>query len=302
MMENIEFKSPALEDKELFVSYLKKYPSKSCDRTFANIYLWARHYNLKYAVVNEVLLFRLQEEEACSFAYPVGEASKIKEVLDYLLENCEEPFALYGVTKKQFAQLEEWYPGEFEIEFNEDFADYIYETEKLSTLAGKKLHGKRNHINKFKAEHEHWSYEPITEDNYEECFQMSLKWRKENEMEEDDEKRYELAVTQNALRLMKELELIGGILRVEDEIVAFTIGEEISEDTFVVHIEKAFAEIQGAYPMINQQFVLHACQGYRYINREEDMGVPGLRRAKQSYRPVFMVEKGRVRRKKNDIK
>ena len=299
MIQNVEFKIPTLEDKELFVSYLKKYPSRSCDRTFANIYLWAKHYRVEYAVVNEVILFRVQGEDACSFAYPVGEPNKIKEIFDYLLEQCETPFMLYSVTKEQFEQLDAWYPEQFEIEFDEDIADYVYEREKLSTLAGKKLHGKRNHINRFKAEHENWSYEPITEDTYEECFQMSLKWREENEMEEDEEKRYELAVTQNALRLMKELDLMGGALRVDGEIVAFTIGEAINEDTFVVHIEKAFAGIQGAYPMINQQFVIHECQAYRYINREEDMGVEGLRRAKQSYRPVFMIEKGRVRRKRS---
>lgn len=302
MIQNVEFKIPTLEDKELFVSYLKKYPSRSCDRTFANIYLWAKHYHVEYAVVNEVILFRVKGEEACSLAYPVGEASKIKEIFDYFLEHCEEDFRLYSVTKEQFEQLDAWYPGQFEIEFDEDIADYVYEREKLSTLAGKKLHGKRNHINRFKAEHEDWSYEPITEATYEECFQMSLKWREENEMEEDEEKRYELAVTQNALRLMKELDLIGGALRVDGEIVAFTIGEAINEDTFVVHIEKAFTEIQGAYPMINQQFVLHECQAYQYINREEDMGVEGLRRAKQSYRPVFMIEKGRVRRSGLDSK
>ena len=104
----------------------------------------------------------------------------------------------------------------------------------------------------------------------------------------------ELAVTQNSLRLMKELGLRGGLLRVNGEIVAFTIGEPVNEDTFVVHIEKAFPEIQGAYPMINQQFVTNACQEYQYINREEDTGAPGLRKAKQSYRPVFMVDKGSV--------
>ena len=298
MMKDIEFKKPTLEDKELLTSYFKKYPSRSCDRTFANVYLWAKHYKVEYALVNEVILFRIKGQSACSFAYPVGELAKIREFMDYLIANCEGQFMLYSVTSKQFEQLEGWYPGEFEIEYKEDIADYIYEVEKLSTLAGKKLHGKRNHINKFKIEHKNWSYEPITDDNYEECFQMSLKWREENELEKDDEKSYELAVTQNALRLMEELELTGGILRVDGEIVAFTIGEEVSEDTFVVHIEKAFAEIQGAYQMINQQFILHECQKYRYVNREEDMGIPGLRRAKQSYRPAFMVEKGRVRRKK----
>ena len=90
------------------------------------------------------------------------------------------------------------------------------------------------------------------------------------------------------------MELVGGILKVDGEIIAFTLGEPVCSDTFVVHIEKAFAEIQGAYPMINQQFVEHECQEYTYVNREEDTGAEGLRKAKLSYRPVFMVEKGRV--------
>ncbi len=126
---------------------------------------------------------------------------------------------------------------------------------------------------------------------------MALKWRHVNSCEDDDEKVNEMCVTLNALRLYKELELKGGILRVNGEIVAFTIGEKICGDTFVVHIEKAYAEIQGAYPMINQQFVSHECQEFTYINREEDTGSEGLRKAKLSYRPAFLVEKGMVRRK-----
>ena len=140
-------------------------------------------------------------------------------------------------------------------------------------------------------------YETLTEANLEECFQMALKWREVNECDGDEDKINEMAVTMNSLRLFKELELQGGILRVNGEIVAFTLGEKLCGDTFVVHIEKAFADIQGAYPMINQQFVAHECQAYRYINREEDTGSEGLRKAKLSYRPAFLVEKGTVTRK-----
>ena len=105
-----------------------------------------------------------------------------------------------------------------------------------------------------------------------------------------------MCVTLNALRLMEELGLKGGILRTEPrgEVIAFTMGEQLNPDTFVVHIEKAYAEIQGAYPMINQQLVMHEAQNYQYVNREEDTGSEGLRRAKLSYRPAFLVEKGRV--------
>ena len=138
---------------------------------------------------------------------------------------------------------------------------------------------------------------PSGRKNLEECFQMALKWRNENGCNDDDEKNAEMCVTLNALRLFEELELTGGLLRAGGKIVAFTIGEPICSDTFVVHIEKAFAEVPGAYPMINQQFAEHACAGYQYINREEDTGSEGLRKAKLSYRPVFMVEKGMVTEK-----
>ena len=181
--------------------------------------------------------------------------------------------------------------------YDRDQADYVYESEKLATLAGKKLHGKRNHINKFQKLYPNWSYEPLNDENMEECFQMALKWRNQNGCEEDPGKNAEMCVALNALRLYKELDQRGGVLRVDGQVVAFTIGEELCEDTFVVHIEKAFADIDGAYPMINQQFVQHECTGYQYVNREDDAGSEGLRKAKLSYRPAFLVEKGILTRK-----
>lgn len=298
-MEEIQFRRTELEDRELMHTYFQKFPSRSCERTFANALLWSRHYPVKFAIVENTLVFQ-STSHGEAYTYPAGTPENVKKALDYLKKYTDErgiPFVMYHITAEQFEQLEEWYPGRFEIEFDRDIADYIYESEKLISLSGKKLHAKRNHINKFKATHENWSYEIMTEDNLEECFQMALKWRNENNCDEDDEKNAEMCVTLNSLRLFKELELIGGVLRVDGEIVAFTIGEPISEDTFVVHIEKAFADIQGAYPMINQQFVEHECAAYKYINREEDTGAEGLRKAKLSYRPAFLVEKGIVKEK-----
>lgn len=298
-MEEILFKRPELTDRELIHSYFLKYPSRSCEKTFANSYLWARFYGVEFAIIKNTLVFR-SKVQGLSFTYPIGESENVKRTLEFLMDYAKEEgeiFQLYHVTENQFAQLEEWYPGRFEIQYNRDVADYVYESEKLATLSGKKLHAKRNHINKFKATFEDWSYEKLTKDNIEECFQMALKWCEQNGCREDDEKNSEICVTMNSLRLLDELELVGGILRVNGEVIAFTIGEPISEDTFVVHIEKAFADIQGAYPMINQQFVEHECVKYKYINREEDTGAEGLRKAKLSYRPAFLIEKGIVKEK-----
>ena len=300
-MIEINFKRAELEDKEIISKYLKKYPSRSCERTFVNVYLWSRRYPVTWAVVENTLVFKSEDSEHLSFAFPAGEDEDIKKAISVLEQYSKEhgvPFSMYCITPEFFEKLESWYPGRFEIEYNRDSADYVYESEKLATLSGKKLHAKRNHINKFKNTYgDRWSYEPIKEENLEECFQMALVWRNQNDCENDCEKRAEMCVTLNSLRLFKELGLRGGLLRLDGDVIAFTIGEPVSEDTFVVHIEKAFADIQGAYPMINQQFVEHECMDYKYVNREEDTGAEGLRKAKLSYRPAFLVEKGTVTEK-----
>ena len=294
-----EFKRPELEDKELISSYFAKAPGRSCVRTFVNVYLWSRHYKVKFAVIEDALVFR-DEGDGFAFSYPAGKDEAVKKALEALMEYCRErkcPFRLYNVTEEHFAQLCGWFPDRFQIRYDRDAADYVYETEKLATLAGKKLHGKRNHINKFKALYPDWSYESLNDDNVEECFQMALKWRNQNGCDDDAEKNAEMCVTLNSLRLYKELGLRGGVLKIGEKIAAFSVGEPLCSDTFVVHIEKAFPDIEGAYPMINQQFVLHECMDYTYVNREEDTGAEGLRKAKLSYRPVFMVEKGIVTEK-----
>lgn len=291
----IEFKKAELEDREMITRYFRMNRNRSCEYTFANIYLWSRHYKVKYAVIEDMLVF--QYTETCSFTFPQGNLEHLKKVLDILERWSAEhnvPFRLTNVNPEQFEKLEAVYPGKYTIQYYRDSADYVYETEKLITLSGKKYHGRKNHINKFKRLYPDWSYEKITADNAEDCFQMALNWRRENGCDEDEEKNAEMCVTLNSLRLMEELELTGGLLRVDGRVVAFSIGEPVCDDTMVVHIEKAYADVEGAYTMINQQFLAHEASQYQYVNREEDLGNPGLRKAKESYRPVFLVEKGLV--------
>lgn len=300
-MEESQFKKAEIEDRDVISHYLDHHTSRSCERTFANVFLWSRQYPVSWAVIEDTLVFKSEDEEHVSFAFPAGSDENVKKVLEQMEEYSHAkgfPFSMYCVTPDNFEKLESWYPGRFQIEYIRDDADYVYETEKLATLSGKKLHSKRNHVNKFKAVYEgRWAYEALGGENVEECFQMALRWRRDNGCDEDEEKNAEMCVTLNALRLFEELGLTGGILRVDGEIVAFTIGEPVCYDTFVVHIEKAYAEIPGAYNMINQQFVEHECMDYKYVNREEDTGAEGLRKAKLSYRPAFLVEKGNVTEK-----
>lgn len=291
----ITWKKIALQDKEEIGSYYKKMPVRNCEFTFANNYLWAPFYQIHWGVVKERLVF-LSGEGAFSVSFPQGDTplGPVVEALLAYFEELGKAFRMHLVSPEQFRELEALYPGKFEIVYDRDKADYVYEREKLLTLSGKKLHGKRNHINKFKGNYPDWSYEPVTAENEEECLELAKRWRILNGCEEDEEKSEELCVTMNALQMREELDLRGGLIRAGGRVVAFSLGEPCGEDMFVVHIEKAYPDVQGAYPMINQQFVEHETEGFPYINREEDTGAEGLRRAKLSYYPVFMMEKGTV--------
>ena len=199
-------------------------------------------------------------------------------------------FILRSMVKEQVDLLEELFPNRFEITTNRDETEYIYTVEKLSKLSGKKLHGKRNHIARFK-DNANWSYEDISDDNFKECLEMNDEWCKLYDCIDDPSLNHELCAVKEAFGNYNELGLVGGLLRREGKVIAYTIGSRINEDTFNIHIEKAFANIQGAYPMINQQFVQHNCQEYVYVNREEDLGDEGLRKAKMSYYPDVLLDK-----------
>lgn len=294
----IEFKRPVMEDKSFITGYLKQKKSRSCEATFGNLLLWARFYQMKIAVVEGMLVAGVFGKEV-SFHYPFG-SGDVKKCISTLMKWCGEKnleFRMHGVTPEEFEELEKIYPGMFTISYDRDIADYVYESEKLISLSGKKYHSKKNHINKFKKTYPNWHYEPMNGKNAEEAFQVLLQWRCLNGCNDDEEKNAESCVAANYLRLFDELDVCGGILKVDGQAVGFTVGEQVCDDTMVVHIEKALTEYEGAYTILNQQFVEHECRDLLYVNREEDTGDEGLRKAKLSYRPVFMVEKGVVRRK-----
>ncbi len=295
----IEFRKPVYEDKNLITGYLKQENTRSCERTFGNIFLWARFYQGEIAVVGDFLVCSNKYGAKRIYQFPYGNGDLrqcLEQLMTYSKEQGQE-FSMHCVTPEQFAALEELYPGEFVIDYNRDLADYVYEAEKLRNLSGKKYHGKKNHVNKFKKTYPDWSYESISKENVEDCFQMLLQWRNLNGCHELEDKNAESCVSANYLRLFEELDVCGGLLRVDGRVAAFSIGERIGEDTMVVHIEKALTEYEGAYAMINQQFAEHECKDVVYINREDDTGDEGLRKAKLSYRPAFLVEKGTVKRK-----
>ncbi len=293
----MEIFKPSMENIGILKNYLRYNSYFGCELTAANNILWSDFYDTGFVIVEDMLSYcKVKDGAPVGFTFPIGEHNP-KNAFDalcrYFEEQNKEP-VFYLVHREMYEQIEEWYPGRFKIEYHRDEADYLYEYKTLSELKGKKLHGKRNHINRFEENFPDYEYEAIDDSNYKECIEFAYIWERDNNLEGAEDKLYERNIIEKALSNRKALELVGGLIRVDGRIVAFTMGEPINDKCFVVHFEKAYADIQGAYPMINREFVRRQLKGYKYVNREEDLGIPGLRHAKTSYQPIRLVDKGVV--------
>ncbi len=290
----LEFRDIRLEDKERARECLSCSDFRGCEYTFGNNYIWSKPYNLKVGFYKDFYIVKSEDE----FFYPSGKGD-IRELVGLLKEYCGErgkPLVFSSSSKQSAQLLREIYGDEIEISPNTDFFDYCYNRDDLADLIGKKYHSKRNFINRFIKNN--WSYEEIDDSNISQCFDLLEQWAEENknvdasnEGNSDDSLQQEIFASRQGLENFRQLDFIGGIIKVDGNPVAFTFGERLNSDTFNVHAEKALKTYDGSYPMINKEFVSRSCKGYLYINREEDMGEENLRKAKQSYHPVFMEEK-----------
>lgn len=291
-MEEVNFHKLELSDaKWMREKHREEYLGAS-DYAFANNYIWKDIYNCYVAEIFGCAVVRYEVEGATYYSFPYGRGDLKKAVatLMSISRTRNECLNLEPLTSKQRDFLQEHFYGKFEIHSQRDRFDYVYEVQDLVSLKGKKFQQKRNHINRFK-DNPDWTYEKIAGNNIAECLEMEKEWIQLDVNKDNPSIQAEYKAVKSALENFDELGLIGGLLRIQGKVVAFTIGEQLNQDTLVVHIEKAYPDIQGAYPMINQQFLIHEGAGYKYVNREEDTGSPGLRKAKMSYRPATMIHK-----------
>ncbi len=289
---NLDYKEVTLNDKQWVESLLKMSDRGSLEYNFTTCFVWRHIYNFHIARLDDYLILRSDPNNP-SFLFPAGKGP-LEPVIKTLAAEAKDkgvPLVFNTVLPNDKAKLEELYPGKFEFEYYRNGADYIYETQSLATLSGKKLSAKRNHIHRFLDNHPTWQYEPVSKANIDDIKQMNMAWCLQAGCNQDSGLNDEYCAVEQAMRHYDELGLSGGLIRAEGRVVAFSMGDPLNEDTFLVHFEKAFADIQGAYPMINQQFVQHNCMDFAYVNREEDAGVQGLRHAKLSYNPERLVEK-----------
>nr|WP_297174090.1 phosphatidylglycerol lysyltransferase domain-containing protein [uncultured Agathobaculum sp.] len=289
----LPFREISMEDKQEFEACSAHYNYYLCEHCFVDMYMWRNHYATQICFRNGFALVRMTPLDGGPDCYlaPIGEGN-LGDALDALEADATErgiPLRIVSVAEPMIERIEAVRPGKYDfIHDSEDGDDYIYLAEKLRTLSGKKLQSKRNLVNRFKAAYEgRWSYEDMTGQNTKDAFGYHIRWCKQNGCAENRDFQGETCAIVQALHYFDRLNLRGGLLRLDGEVIAFTFGCKAAPDLYVVQIEKADHSIPGAYQMINQQFVLHNCGDVEYVNREEDLGLEGLRKAKKSYYPAM---------------
>ncbi len=297
-MSCLNFQRIEISDKERAEECLQRSDFRGCEYSFGNNFVWRKNYNVEICFYDGFYFVKQCNGESTRFIYPSGGTGNdedirhaIKLLAEYTSEN-GSPLRIYA-NKDVSSKISRLFPGA-QQKPNRGFFDYIYLAEDLESLIGKKYHAKRNHLNRFYEND--WSFEPLTQENIPECIEMNKLWRAENVdkcdvSKETESKLEELCVVECSFKHYDELGYTGGVLRVNGEVQAFTFGERSAADCFVVHVEKALRRYQGAYAAINREFVKSLGGRYKYINREDDTGSEGLRKAKLSYNPVFLEEK-----------
>lgn len=295
-----EFVAPKLEDRQWAAPLFQKTGSMGCQFNFNSMYLWSGAYPQEYCRVGDRVVVRLLGGLGESFLFPpgTGPLAPAVEVMEKNAKALGVPLVMVCVTPDQRQQLEEQFPGRFTFEEDRDSFDYLYDVNKMADLPGKKLHQKRNHIRRFDDNNPDWTFHPITRENMHLCLEMEKQWANLKDAGEDKSLGAETVAIIESLYHMEELEMEGGVILAGGRPVAFSLGSLTTGECFNVHFEKAFADIQGSYPTIAREMARMVRERHpevKWLNREDDLGLEGLRKAKLSYYPELLLEKYTVR-------
>ena len=292
----ILFQELKIEDKNILDPYFRLNYHENAHLNFTNLFMWRKPFNIMWCIEDDILFFTAQYENETFALEPLCTEEKLFAAMDKLREHFKNlglPLVLSGLEENVVEQLKN-YPGDtFEFETNRDEYDYVYNASDLIKLSGRKFHSKKNHLNSFRKNYPEAEYLPINNDIITLCKITINGWYKKRLalMPDDPFIKAERDAIIEVLNNFDELKLKGGAIFMVNKVMAFTFGEALNSDTAVIHVEKADPDVNGAYTAINQAFVEHEWADMTYINREEDMGLEGLRKAKESYRPVKMIKK-----------
>ncbi len=286
------FKPLELEDRAFLHDTLWSYQPETSELTFTNLFIWRKHCEFRWSIYRDWLLVASAAPDGESSALPpLGPAPRlepVRVVLEWLRESGKAPDP--RIERADASLVSEISAGdEFAIDPARDQFDYVYETSQLISLAGSRYHSKRNHFARF-AEAHSYSYARLDDSHIIPCLNLAEAWCSFKRCDEDMDLRDEWDAVKDALAHHEQLGVKGGVILVEGKVEAFALGELLNERTAVVHIEKANPEIPGLYAVINREFCRNEWSAVPFINREQDLGEEGLRKAKLSYYPARLAE------------
>ncbi len=288
------FREIKLDDKRLFDDYFRQIQPRTSEYTFANLFTWRHIFDIKIVLLYENIVIQLVDSHGQRIFTPFIGGIRLKEALDSCLNYARSQWkeVRFGLFPEDQLQLFKLYYPTAPIAIDRDASDYVYNASDLITLKGKKYDGKRNHISRFKKNFE-YSYQHLDARHINGCKDLLEKWYHQHcdYWECSLSLRSEIEACKEALDNFKKLDLCGGIIDIDKQIVAFALGEALNKDTFVVHFEKVDADYKELPAVINQEYAAHEAKGFKYINREEDLGELGLRASKMSYNPAFLIDK-----------
>ena len=285
----LEFRKVTLDDQNIFLDFFKKNKIPSEYVSFITVFAWRKLLGYDFCEKDGDIYLRFTSRSKKKEYYflPQSEENSIKKAVDTILSENAAPNFM-NINAEQKSILEKLYPGYFSYERNRDGDNYIYLSEKLASLSGKKLHSKKNRLNKFKKTYS-YEYLPLTSEFISECIDVSRNWCERKCIDSND--RADESACEEILNNFESfIDIKGGIIRCDGKIIAFSIGERGSDDMAIIHFEKADTSYDGVYAAINNEFILNEWMDVKYVNREEDMGIEGLRKAKLSYCPEKMIE------------
>ena len=290
----IDFQRLDLDKKAQYDAILRNCGQRGCEYSFVNLFLWGRQ---KAAFLDGRLAILSQFDRRSVYPFPVGEG-ELKPALDAIIKDAQErgvPCYLSSLSEEDCKTVESLYPGRFTFHPDRDTSDYVYNINDLADLKGRKFQKKRNHLHRFEEAHPNAQYLPLDERTRVAAFQMLGQWYRDRaKIDTEHNFHLEQLAIQRAFAFMKDLEMEGLVLVDEGKILAFAMGSRLNETTFDIHFEKALDDVDGAYPAINRDFARYLRDKYPellYLNREDDLGLEGLRKAKLSYYPHHLVEK-----------
>jgi hypothetical protein len=277
-----ELKPVRPDDRDFIKDRLDARPFGICEMNFANILIWEDSERPRYTMIHDSLCILVEPTfEPAYFLPPVGGSD-----LEKTIATCLAVAPRLSRVPEEIAQT---CGASFRVEEDRDNFDYVYLARDLAELTGKKYDGKRNRIRKFESGFDH-AYEGLQREHTEDCRRLLLRWFEEKGNGDPHMKAEKDAILK-ALSMFDDLGLVGGVVKVAGRVEAFSIGMRLSDDTAVIQIEIANPAFPGLAQWINREFVRREWTAYRFINREQDMGMPGLRSAKLSYQPHHLVKK-----------